>query len=55
MVEKNCGTEPEFLNKIFTKNEFLDSKSNDSDVEERVISKSRMKIDYKKVEKDLKV
>ena len=45
-MSRNAGVEAEFLGKIFAHNE------TDPDAENRIVSKSRMEVDYKKVEKD---
>ena len=45
-MQRNAGVEAEFLGKIFAHNE------TDPEASNRIISKSRMEVDYKKVEKD---
>jgi hypothetical protein len=47
LIEINAGVEPEFLNKIFRHNETDPS-------QERIETKSRLNIDYKQVELDIK-
>lgn len=42
------------MNKIFTQNDYVEGKLDDVEDPNRYISRSRMKIDYKEVEKDLK-
>jgi hypothetical protein len=50
VIFDNGGVAAAFLDKIFDQNDYLDSKEDLPDDPNRITSKSRMKVDHKKVE-----